>query len=517
MQYRGEAKRDLRQIANALGVANVLEGTVRREGNRVRVSTELIDAHKDQTIWADSYDRDLNGIFAIQSEVAQTIAAKLAATLSPTEKKSIEAKPTENLEAYDSYLRGKALLFNGSLAGATGFFGGAASDDQLAKAIVFLERAVHLDPSFALAYCAIANANDYFYFWFDQTPERLASAEAAISAALRLQPDLAEVHLAYAEHFYRGYRNYDSARVQLAIAKRGLPNSVEVMHLEGWVDRRQGNFEKAIEGFKEALARDPRNLQTLADIAETLILTRKFDAAVPLYDRIIDLQSDNPIQKLNKVISTRYWKAGDSGVVWSAIKALSQSETVDPDVLQVRLLLSFVEHDWMQAEQLIEEMKGRDASNGFSYADRPVPVECYAVLMERLREHQPAPNPAFAGIREQLNSRVLKSPLDAELLSEVAVLDALLNDKETAISEGKRAAEMLPISKDALKGPGVLLNLAVVYAWTGELDLAFDTLGPLTKIPRGIFYGQLKREPYWEPLRQDPRYDKLLAELAPKD
>jgi serine/threonine protein kinase len=245
MQYRTETKRDLRQIAYTLGVAHVLEGTVQRNGDRGRVSTELVDGRDDQTIWADSYDRDLTDIFAIQSEVAQTIAAKLAATLSPAEKKIIEAKPTDNLEAYDLYLRAKELIFGAELSSAA-----AIVKQPLLDAVGFLDKAVSLDPNFALAYCASANAHDLLYFWYDQTAERLALSDAAIRAASRLQPGLPEVHLADARHLYRGYRNYDAARAQLAIAKRGLPNNVEVIFLEALMDRRQGEMERAIQRLK---------------------------------------------------------------------------------------------------------------------------------------------------------------------------------------------------------------------------------------------------------------------------
>jgi TolB-like protein/thioredoxin-like negative regulator of GroEL len=509
MQYRGEAKRDLRQIANALGVANVLEGTVRREGNRVRVSAELVDARKDQTIWADSYDRDLTGIFTIQSDVAQTIAGKLAATLTPAEKKSIEAKPTDNLEAYDLYLRANELFSEAVNADAK-------DNERLLKAVGFLEQAVRLDQNFALAYCVSANVHDELYFWFDATPERLALADAAISAALRLQPDLPEAHLAMARHLYHGYRNYDGARVELSVARRGLPNSVEATRLEAFIDRRQGNMEKAVQALNETLVRDPRNLSSLFNLAETLHAMRKFDAAAPLYDRIIDLWPNEPLYKVNRAIYTRFYKTGDTSTFWSAIAALPQSTTSDPDIVDWRVWFLLADHEWAEAAQLIEKMKG-DHQASFTYGTRWVPMDCYSVLLARLRNDQHAPTPAFTEVREQLNQRVLKSPQDAELLSKLAVLDALLNNKEIAISEARRSAEMLPVTKDALVGPWILLNLAVVYAWTGELDLAFATLEPLSKMPFGIYYGQLKRDPYWEPIRQDPRYDKLLAELAPKN
>jgi serine/threonine protein kinase len=511
MQYRGEAKRDLRQIANALGVANILEGTVRREGNRVRVSTELIDASKDRTIWADSYDRDLTDIFAIQSDVASTIAAKLTATLSPAEKKSIETKPTDNLEAYDLYLRAKELSFNAIGTGSV-----TVSRERLLEAVALLERATRLDPHFALAYCAKATAHDSLYFRLDQTPEHLAQADAAVSAALRLQPELPEAHLAEARHLFFSYRDNDGARVQLAIAKRGLPNNADMISLEARIDIRQGNLERGIEGFKEAIALDPRNVGSLHGLATTLLEgKREYDAALPIYDRIIDIQPDHPIGKLFRAF-VNYEKFGDTSAAWEVFAALPQSAAADPDILCLRLGYSLVDHKWVEAEQLIEKLKGRWDQHTSPHGEQSAPVEHVAILLARLR-NEPTTNPAFAEVREQINQRVIGKPKDALLLSVLAVVDAWLNKKETAISEAKRAAELLPVSKDAHDGPSILLNLAVVYAWTGELNLAFETLEPLAKMPFGLTYGNLKRDQCWEPLRKDPRYNKLLAELTPKD
>jgi serine/threonine protein kinase len=511
MQYRADAKRDLRQIANALGVANVLEGTVRRNGNRVRVSAQLVDARRDQTIWADSYDRDLSDIFVIQSDVAQTIASKLAATLSPAEKITIENKPTDNLEAYDLYLRAKELSFNAIIAGSV-----TVSRERLLEAVALLKRATHLDPHFALAYCTEAEAHDILYFRVDQTPEHLAQADAAIGAALRLQPELPEAHLAEARHLFFGYRDNGGARVQLAIAKRGLPNNAELIDLEARIDLRQGNLEKAIEGFKEAISLDPHNVRSLYGLAVTLMNgMRKPDAALPIYVRIIELRPDHPIDKFNRAFVS-YEKFGDTSAGWEVFAALPQSAAADPDILCVRLWFSIVDYKWPEAAQLIEILKGRWDTHTSPFGEQSAPVEHVAILLARLR-NEPTTNPAFAEVREQINQRVIGKPNDALLLSVLAVVDAWLNKKEAAVSEAKRAAEMLPVSKDAYDGPAILLNLAVVYAWTGELDLAFETLDPLTKMPFGLSYGELKRDPYWEPLRRDPRYNKLLAELAPKD
>jgi TolB-like protein len=222
MQYRTDTKRDLRQIANALGVVNVLEGTVRRAANHVRITTELIDAINDRTIWSEIYDRDLSDIFAIQSEVAQTVADKLAATLSPEEKKNIEAIPTENPEAYDLYLQAKERRnYAGVFPLLTGY------EKPMREAIDLLDRAIRLDPNFTLAYCASAEANDWLYRAYDPTAMRRALGDSAIKHALLLQPSLPDVHLRYANHLYMAYRDYERARVQLAIARRDMPNSPE--------------------------------------------------------------------------------------------------------------------------------------------------------------------------------------------------------------------------------------------------------------------------------------------------
>ena len=511
MQYRSDTKRDLPQIAKALGVTNVLEGTVRRDGNQVRVSIELIDAGNDHTVWADSYDRDLTDIFAIQSEVAQTIAGKLSATLSPAEKKTIEAKPTDNLEAYDLYLRGRELLLRANLS--TGI---TAGPESLMDAADFFEKAVRLDPKFTLAYCSSEHAYDLIYSEYDPSPEWLAKANKAMSTALRLQPDLPEVHLADARHLYYGYRDYDGARVQLALAMRGLPNDAQADYYEAIFDRRQGKFDQAIEKLNEAITRDPRNPVYLYELAVSLFMTRQFLAAGQAYDRVIELQPDQPLLRYEKAVNAGLFKNGDTSAAWSAIRALPPAVAGTTAALSSRLQLALADRDWDQAAQLIEKMRGRE-DDGFAYVQRPVPVECYSALVSRLREEQPGATTALAPARERLSLQVLKSPQDAGLLSQLAVLDALLNSKETAISEAKRAPEMLPVSKDAIDGPSILTNLAVVYAWTDELDLAFTTLGPLTKMPSGIYYGELKCDPYWEPLRKDPRFDKLLAELAPRD
>lgn len=509
MQYRADTKRDLRQIAAALGVASVLEGTVRRDGNHVRVSTELVDARSDNTIWADSYDRDLIDIFAIQSEIAQQVARKLTAALSPDEKNRIEAKPTDNLQAYDLYLRANELIrdVHSVLSGYVGA--------SMSKALPFLEKAVQLDPKFTLAYCAIADVHDLAYHFDDPTLERRALGDVAVNSALRLEPDLVEVRLAYAQHLYLVYRDYEDARAQLAITKRGSPNNSKANFLEALIDRRQGKWEKSVQEFKEAIETDPNNTILMAEFSGTLSDMRQFAAAQRAYDRLIELVRDEPKLKILKAYHVEF-KRGDVTPLRSAIAAIPDSMT-DDDVLCWGLKLSLCDHDWRRAGQLIEKVKDREDPGYFAWGDISVPTGCYSILLARLQGKQPDENPSFFQTRAKLNQKVQRSPEDASLLSQLAVVDALLNDKEAAIAEAKRAVEILPVSKDAVSGPGVLINLAVVYAWTDEVNLAFQTLGSLTKMPAGISYGDLKLEPYFDPLRNDPRFDKLLVELVPRD
>jgi TolB-like protein/Tfp pilus assembly protein PilF len=512
MQYRADTKRDLRQIANALGVANVLEGTVRRDRNHVRVSTELIDARNDSTVWADSYDRDLTDIFTIQSEVAQTIARKLTATLSPEEKKIIEQKPTDNLAAYDLYLRAKESIANAELALASGNF-----EKLLIESIAQLEQAVQLDPKFTLAYCAATHAHDLLYISYDPTPKRRGLGDVAIANALRLQPDLPDVHLDYAYHLYFCFRDYERARVQLAIAKPGLPNNSDAVELPAFIDRRQGNFEKAVQEFNEALTLDPRNPDPISDLAYTLCAMRQFRAAGEVYDKLIDRVPDQPMPKVQKAWFVTFMKTGDDKAVRSAIAELPVSTAKDRGVLFLSLSFALDDRDWPRAKQLLEQLEGGEDDGNFGYTTVPVPAGCYSLLLSRLQGDNPEKISGFAEAREQLNQKVQASPGNALLLSALGIVDALLTRKEAAIKEARDAAEMLPISKDAMDGPGVLANLAVVYAWTNESDLAFEQLAVLTKTPHGINYGQLKVDQLWTQIRKDPRFAKLLAELAPKE
>jgi TolB-like protein/Tfp pilus assembly protein PilF len=509
MQYRDNTKRDLRQIANSLRVANILEGTLRRAANRVRVSVELVEARNDSTIWADSYDRELTDIFAIQSEIAQTIAGKLTATLSPSEQKLIEQKPTENLAAYDLYLKAKALINRAELSWQM-----VSPTQSLLDSIDLLNQAVKIDPAFTLAYLAAAHAHDLLYISTEPTPARRALGDTAVQAALRLRPDLPDVHLAYAYHLYFCYRDYEQGRRHLEMAKAGLPNSSQAIELEAFMDRRQGHFQEAVKGIKAALELDPQNAQPLSDLAFTFWAMRRFRDAGEVYDRLINLVPDQPSLKVEKQYFVTFMETGDDTKLEATINELRASAPTDLELLSMKLTLALLNRDWSLAGELVEQLErnGGEDNGGFSYAAIPVPAGCYSILLARLQGQQTTPS--FLATREQLGKSV-QSSSSAYLLSALAVVDALLDRKDDANAEIEHAVSMLPIEKDPLDGPCVLTNSAVVHAWTGAIDKAFSELDVLAKIPRGIYYGQLKKDPLWDPLRKDPRFDKLLAELAP--
>jgi serine/threonine protein kinase len=384
MTYRPGGNRNLRSIAELLGVANVVEGTVRKDGNRVRITIRLVDARTDKAIWSESYDRDLTDIFAIQSDIAQAVATKLSARLSPEEKKRIEAKPTSSLEAYDLYLRANALFLNTRAADIIGNVG-----KPLHQAITLLKQAVRLDPKFTLAYCASATVNAELYRFADPTLERRASADAALNSALHLQPDLPEVHLAYACNLYEVYRDYERARVQLAMARRGLPNDSTAIVLAAYMDRRQGNFEKAIQEFNEAISHDPHNAGPIAELGNTLFWTRLFSASEQAYDRLIEIVPDQPMLKVQKAAIVRA-NTGDATSLRLALAGLPTSMADETGALCWRLRFALDDRDWQRAKELIEKMNGdQDDDGNFVNGYMPVPVGCYSILLARLQREQP--------------------------------------------------------------------------------------------------------------------------------
>jgi serine/threonine protein kinase/Tfp pilus assembly protein PilF len=508
MQYRADTKRDLRQIANALGVANVLEGTVRRNGIHVRVSTELVDARNDNTIWAGSYDRDLTDIFAIQSEIAQTVASRLSAQLSPEERKDIEEKPTNNLEAYDLYLQAKQQL--GSNNGVVLL---TREKENLSKAISLLEAATQKDRKFALAYCMIAKAHDYLYFdRINHTPERRALADAAVNEALRLRPDLAEVHLAVASHLYTCYRDFERARVQIDIAAQVLSNNSDLLQLTAVIDRVQGRWEKSTAGLERATTLDPRNPLLLATLSDNYWCLRRYRDYERILDRLIGLVPDQPLFPLYKAESAFAEKADLKGVL-AAHEALPSSMKDDVQITWQRVFYPMCARDFAVAGGVVS----KNPNEEMIFFGALVPRRIVALWLQLVQGNHPTMED-FGVQREQLYKKVEADRTDPFLLTALALADVALGHKEESMQEARRALEMRPISEDAEDGPIIAMNVAMVYAWADQPDLAFEQLSALVKMPSyWLDYGDLKTNPSWDPIRKDPRFDKLLAELAPRD
>jgi serine/threonine protein kinase/Flp pilus assembly protein TadD len=507
-QYRPETKPDVREIAQALGVANVLEGTVRREGDRIRITTELIDAPNKTIIWADSFDRDLTDILAIHSEIAQTIANKLNTTLSPDEELSIAAKPTDSVKAYDLYLKAKLIIDGAVIKWDTD-----ALEEPLRDAVSLLEQAVQLDPNFALAYCASAVAHDFLYLLYDHTAERRAQADAALNKALRLRRGLPEVHLTYAKHLLWAYGDYEAARVQISIAKPGLPNDSRISALEADIDRHEGKFEKSIQGFNDALVRDPLNENLISNLALCYGYVRQYRASEKMFSRLAELAPDLSMIKVQKATVVDFNERGDTGAVESALAELPKPQADDREALSLHLAIAVTREEWQQAEDLIERLDGGDDEGEFGYGNVPVPVGCYSILIAVLRAEQLTP--AFNATREELSNRVQKSPTNGALLSSLALVDAILGNKEKANQEADHALELTPVAKDAMNGPEILKNVAATHVWTGELEKGFTEISMLAKMPKGLSYGELKCDQFWAPVKKDPRYERILAELQP--
>jgi TolB-like protein len=508
MQYRTDTKPDLRQIAIALGVANVLEGTVRREGNRVRVSTELVDAHNANTIWADSYDRDLTNIFAIQSEIAQTVAARLSAKLSPEEQKDITEEPTKNLEAYDLYLRARQLLVPNSVVALLN-----VDKETFAKAIGLLKEATQKDNKFALAYCLAAKAHDYLYTnRIDHTPERRALGDAAVNEALRLRPELGEVHLAAAYHLFLSYNDIERARVQIAIAAQTLPNNPGLLQLSALIDRVQGKWEKSTANLEKAATLDPRNPDLLTDLAFNYWCLRRYGDNERILDRLIELEPDQPLFPLNKAQSAFSEKADLKGLR-AAYEALPASMKDDPEITWQRICYAMFARDFAAAREIVSKSPNEE----IYFAGALVPKQVVALILEFVRGNHPTME-EFGAAREQLYRKVEADRSNPFLMTALACADLALGRNEESIQEGKRAMEMLPISEDAIDGPIIAAYVAAIYAWTNHFDAAFEQLNILIKLPSyRINYGDLKTDFCWDPLRKDPRFDKLLTELAPRD
>jgi serine/threonine protein kinase/tetratricopeptide (TPR) repeat protein len=514
MQYRG--KQDVRQIGNALRVSHVLEGTVRRSGGKLHVNAQLVDTRSDEDIWAEEYDRDLNDVFAIEAEVAQSIANRLRAKVSAREKAAMQEWPTRDLVAYDLYVQAKSLIDK------AGHLRSHSKEQEKAysQAIELLNQAIARDSTFFLAYCRLADAHDELYFdKFDYRPSRLELAKSAINSAFRLKPDSGEAHLALAAHLYHGYFDYNRARDELAIALRTLPNSARIFEWSGYIDRRQNRWPDALRDFERAMALDPRNLKILTGAAVTNELMRNYGQARAIIDRLIALEPNN--------IGHQLRRAGIEVLERADIRPLQIVQqkivTADPapvsSIVQGRFFLAFCERDPVAADHALAALSalGENTFDARGVGGAEFSRAVFDGLIARMKGDAAAAHVAFTAARTQQDEAVRAEPDYGPTLSVLGLIDAALGRKEEALREGRRALELAPIAKDSLDGADVLYFYAVICAWTDERDLAVEQLETLAKIPAGPSYGDLRLSPNWDSLRGDPRFEKIVASLAPKE
>jgi TolB-like protein/Tfp pilus assembly protein PilF len=499
MQYKAGGKRNVRQIANELGVAHVVEGSVQRAANRVRVSAQLIDAKTDTHLWAERYDRPLDDVFGIQSEIAKAIAGQLQAKLSPAEKAAIEQPPTTNLVAYDRYLRAQKLR-----AVPT-----ARVPGDMREIIRLLDQAIAHDPTFLRAYGALASAHAYIYhLGIDHTPARVALAKEALDTAFRLGPDRGETHLAAAWVAYHCYRDYETALKEGAVARRGLPNDASVFSLPAYIARRQGHWEECARNLERAAELDPRNVWLLNDVAQTYQMERRFSEATVAWDRVLGVAPGDPTMRVARTLLDLESRADTQ----PGHEAIQHIVTEDPSAVDA------IAEQWLYValcRRDATEMASALASlppEGIIPWNVRMPRSFFEGLVARVRNDAAGAETAFTAARVEMEKIVREQPDYARALCVLGMIDAALGRKEDALREGRRAVELLPVTKDALAGAAVLSNLAITYAWVGEKELAIKQLDELVRIPSPACYGQLKLHPFWDPLRGDPRFEKLVEE-----
>jgi serine/threonine protein kinase/Tfp pilus assembly protein PilF len=506
MQYRG--KQDVRQIGNALHVSHVLEGTVRRSGGKVHVNAQLVDASTDAGVWAEEYDRDLNDVFAIETEVAQSIASRLRAKVSAREKAAMQEWPTRDLVAYDLYVRARPLIeWAGSKPG---------TEKDLVEAVDLLNQAIARDPVFLLAYCWLARAHDTVYFQgVDPTPGRLDLANSTITSAFRLKPDSGEAHLALAVHLFWGYFDFDRARDELAIAQRTLPNNTRIFEFSAFIDRRQGRWPNAVHNLERASELDPRNAFTLNALSSTYFFVRAYQQAGDAMDRVLALKPNDVGTKLFRACLEMGWRA-DTRPLHAALEKIladDPAQAENEDLKHPRFYLALYERDPIAAGRAVAALPEKNSLNDdFGYGRA-----FWTGLVARMKGDPAAAHAAFTVARAEQQQLVRDQPQFGILLSGLGLIDAGLGRKEEAIREGRKAVELTPIAKDSLIGPEIVSNLASIYAWTGERDLAIEQLEIAAKIPNGVHYGDLRLDPRWDPLRGDPRFEKIVASLGVKE
>jgi len=502
-QYRG--KRNIREIGKALRVSHVLEGSVRKAGAWVHMNAQLVDVRTDTHVWAEQYDRGLKDVFAIESEIAQRVAEQLHAKISAAEQLAVERPPTADLTAFELYSRAKNLLLIASYR--------PNGKENLLRAVDLLNQAVAYDPSFFQAYCQLGSTHDLIYFsGFDRTPARLALAQAAIQAAFRLRPDASEAHLARAENLYRGYLDYDGALAELEVACQSLPNDPRIFELKAYIERRRGHWDQSTRNFERAIDLDPRNVLTLLQIGTSYELLRHYAEAKSMLDRVLVIEPNDVETKLERALIEFCWKA-DTRTLHQFVDSTG---TTDPAVLPMAadawLTWALAERDPVAAANALAALGDHSFPNEIAKLSH----RFLEGLIARMTKDDYKAWSAFTAARAEQEKIVQTQPDYGPALCVLGLIDAGLGRKEEALREARRAVELLPVEKDSINGMRMIEQFAIIAAWVGDKDLACTQLAIATSHPSFLSYGELKLLPFWDPLRGDPRFEKIVASLAPK-
>ena len=502
VQYDRTGK-TIKQIGRDLGVDYALEGTVRwdrslEDRSRVRITPQLIRVSDDTHLWSERYERVFEDIFAVQSEIAEKVIRQLDITLLEPERRAVEAKPTDNLEAYNAYLRGMDHYEQ------SGVF-----EEKYRMAIEMYERAVELDPEFALAYSMLSEAHSRMYhFGYDRTEERVSMAKEAVDRALELQPDLPTAQLALGNYYYYSRKNYAKALEALSIAEKGLPNSIGILKTTAFIRRRQGEFREAIRLLKKAFELSPQDYNTAANIGQSYTALREYPEADFYYDRSRSLAPDQVLLYMLKANNYWCWK-GDTE---RARHILDESPLTDePLIVFLRCWFEINDKNYESALNLllsssVEIIEGADVF---------LPKSVLIGLVYNETGRTELARASFDSARALLERETKERPEDPRVHSSLGRVYAILGQKDKAIREGKLAVKLYPVSKDALLGPTYVLDLARIYVLVGENEAALDKLDYLLSIPCGDFsVPGLKADRTWDPLRSLPRYKQLLKKYS---
>ena len=500
-----QSRQNTRQIGKELQISHVLEGSVRKTGAWLHINVQLIDARTDSHVWAEDYDRDLKDMFAIQSEIAQEVAERLHAKISQAEKLAINRPPTADLTAYDLYSHAKNLLLTVSYA--------SSAKANLLNAADLLNQAVEHDPTFFQAYCELAWIHDRSYWLgYDRTPARLALAEAAIERAFRLRPGSGEAHLARAENLFRGHLDYDGALTELEMARPSLPNDARLFALTGYMERRQGHWEESIRDLQRAVELDPRNTYTLQQMAATYGDLRRCAEEEAMLDRALAVEPNDIQTKVARAFVELDWKADTRPLHRLMDEIRANGPAAIQAVADGWLLCTLAERDPAAAANALAAL-GENSLGNAAVKFSPRFVEG---LLARMTKEDSKARSVFTAARAEQEELVRTKPDYGPPLCVLGLLDAALGRKEEALREGRRAIDLLPVEKDAINGPLMIEYFAMIAAWVGDNDLACEQLARAASLPNGGSYGEFKLLPFWDPLRGDPRFEKIVASLAPK-